>query len=226
MRRALAWSSLDWPLAGAQIAFALRSPAKLGQLTRLRKNTRGTWCRDDPAVVLALLGLYFWAAVAYGVAYRMWSPVSLLLLAVNVCAQFLAGSAAVAVGCWWLANRHLKHTHALPHSVEQHLEGMYAFDVAMNAAVAVLLYCAVLPLLAAPLVLSDGFLGVLTGNALLALAAGHYWYVTFTGYSILPFLQSSKLNVFLIPAAVTIALLVVATVLQLNCASLLLGMYV
>lgn len=112
----------------------------------------------------------------------------------------------------WVANKYLRvesggHTH----TVEQSVEWLYALDVHCNAyfPLFVLLYVAqyfaVLPL-AAP-----SLLATLCANTLYLAAFSYYHYVTFLGYTALPFLQHTVSYLY------PIALLVLLYVLALSC---------
>jgi hypothetical protein len=70
----------------------------------------------------------------------------------------------------------------------------------------------------------DGFFAALVGNALYAAGATHYWYVVFSGYLVLPFVQ--RPNLLLTPVAVICLGLLIATAVQVNVPRLLLGIYV
>ena len=94
---------------------------------------------------------------------------------------------------------------------------MYALDVHCNAFVPVsaLLYGAQFLLL--PLLLRGGFLAALLSNALYAAAFVVYYYLTFLGYSELPFL--SRCEVFVYPIALVPVALVISLGLRFNVTS-------
>jgi hypothetical protein len=76
-----------------------------------------------------------------------------------------------------------------PHTVDQHVEWMYALDVHCSAFWPVFLVLHVLHLLLLPLCLPDSFTGLLLGNSLYAASGTLYCYYTFRGYIVLPFLR-------------------------------------
>jgi hypothetical protein len=224
LRRGFSLQQLDLDYTFYQILYSCRSPAKVYKLTQHRKQTKNTWARDDPAFVLAICGFLLVAAVAYGVAYGVTSPLTYMWLAFHVLLHFIGAGLLVATACWAVANKYLRSAVPLPHSVEQQVEWLYAWDIHCNAFVPVLLGCYVLQFLLLPLIMRDGFLAALVGNAVYAAAFAQYWYISFAGYLVLPFL--ARPNVFLLPAAAVAMAFIMATVFQINVARLVVGVYV
>ncbi len=212
-------------MAGAQMGFAIYAPAKLYKLTTLRKQTRNSWARDDPAVAVALALLHSMAFIAWSIAYGTWNPVSWLWLAFKACVHVIVGCAVIATACWYVANKHLKHSIALPHTLDQEVEWLFAWDVACNASVALLVHLHVVPMLLAPLLLWDSFVATVLANLYLCVGVLHFWYVVVLGFMCLPFLQSSRVNLLLVPAVVLCGLLVSAIAVGLNVPRLLVGLY-
>ncbi len=207
-----------------QLVQSCRAPAQVSKLTLHRKQTKNSWARDDPAVALVLLALLAVVSVAYGAAYRASSPLAYAALIAQAWAAFLGGGALAATATWAWANRHCRAGAAAPHSVEQSVEWLFAWDVHCNAFVPVLLLAYVANFLLLPLTMAgDGLVPCLVGNALYATAAGHYLYITFQGYVVLPFLQPDKLRPLLAGIVVAAALGVAATLLHFNIASFMLG---
>lgn len=224
LRRGCSFAQLDLDYTFYQLIYACRSPSKVYKLTQHRKQTKNQWARDDPAFVLVIVAFLVVMAVAYGLAYGATSPLTYLWLTFHVLLQFLGVGALLATACWAIANKYLRSSAPLPHSVETDVEWLFAWDVHCNAFVPVLLGCYVVQFFLLPLLMRDGFVPLLIGNALYAAAACQYWYITFAGYLILPFLQ--RPNVFLLPIAGIVLALLVATLFQLNVPRLLVGIYV
>ena len=182
VRRAVAFSSWDLEYVFYQLINACRSPEKLYKLTQHRKQTKNQWARDDPAFAMILCALLAVTAVAYGVAYGYRSPLAYAWLIAQSLLNFALFGAVTAGSCWAIASRHMRSAVPLPHSVEQDVELLYAWDVHCNAYVAVFLGPHVGQLLLLPLIARDGFLGVLLGDSIYAAALAYYCYVTFEGY--------------------------------------------
>ena len=182
LRRSLSVSQMDLEFAVFQLLMACRSPARVYKLTQHRKQTKNQYARDDPAFAAVVGVLVSVCAVAYGVAYEYTSPLAYGWLVLQAWLNFVGGGALIATACWAIANKYMRASMPLPHSVEQEVEWLYAWDVHCNSYVPVLLliFAAQLPLL--PLLMRDGFLPALLGNTLYAAAAVHYIYITFSGY--------------------------------------------
>jgi len=220
LRRGLKPRQWDVDYVAYQLVNACRAPAQVYKLTLHRKQTKNTWARDDPAFAAVQLALLTVCALAYGVAYRYTSPLAFLWLAAHFGGTFLLGGLAAATGGWALANARCRVGAALPHSVEQSVEWLFAWDVHCNAFVPVLLLVYVANFLLLPLVMAgDGLVPCLVGNALYAGAAGHYLYITFQGYVVLPFLQHDKLRPLLAGVIAAAVLGVACTLLHVNVAA-------
>lgn len=112
----------------------------------------------------------------------------LLVSSIKACAQYIILACVMASSVRAFANGSLRAP-TPPHTVEQHVEWMYALDVHCSAYWPVFLVLHVLHLLLLPLCLPDSFTALLVGNSLYAAAATLYCYYTFRGYLVLPFLR-------------------------------------
>lgn len=212
-----------------QFINSCRSPSQVYKLTLHRKQTKNQWARDDPSFVGILLGFLAVVAVAYGIAYRYTSPLAYLWLISQHWMSFFGWGLAAATAGWAVTNKYCRLSGAAPHSVEQSVEWLFAWDIHCNAFVPVLLLVYLADFLLLPLTLrngGEGLLPCLVGNTLYAAAIGHYFYITFQGYIVLPFLQHDKLRP-LLAAIVGVAVVgVAATLLHINIAAIMLGMSV
>ena len=225
LRRGLSPAQWDVDYICWQLVHACRAPALVAKLTLHRKQTKNTWARDDPALALVELALLAVVALAYGAAYRLIaSPLALLWLICQFWAAFVGGGVLAATASWAAANRYCRAGASLPHSVEQSVDWLFAWDVHCNAFVPVLLLVYIANFLLLPLTLAgDGLVPCLVGNALYTAAAGHYLYITFQGYVVLPFLQHDKLRPLLAGIVAAAVLGVGATLLRFNIAAFMLG---
>lgn len=212
-----------------QFINSCRSPSQVYKLTLHRKQTKNQWARDDPSFVGILLGFLAVVAVAYGIAYRYTSPLAYLWLISQHWMSFFGWGLAAATAGWAVTNKYCRLSGAAPHSVEQSVEWLFAWDIHCNAFVPVLLLVYLADFLLLPLTLrngGEGLLPCLVGNTLYAAAIGHYFYITFQGYIVLPFLHHDKLRP-LLAAIVGVAVVgVAATLLHINIAAIMLGMSV
>lgn len=107
----------------------------------------------------------------------------------------------------------------------QQVEWLYSFDVHLNSYFPVWIILYVLQFLILPLLLSGAgsFLATLVSNSLYLIAGIYYYYVTFLGYTALPFLQ--KTEVFLYPIAALFALYVASLFMNANMTLLVVNFY-
>ena len=182
VRRGLSSSQWDVELVLYQLWAACASPRRLSKLTQTRKQTKNAWARDDPVFLLLLLALLTGCSLAFSVAYSFTSPLDYAWLATEAVFNFFASGVVVCSIARWVANTHLRASAPAPHSVEQEVEWMYAWDVHCNSYVALLGWTHVGVLLGLPYLMSDGWGPTLVGNAIYAAAYLHYLYVTFSGY--------------------------------------------
>lgn len=224
LRRGLAVSQWDLEYTLYQMAMCVRAPARVYKLTQHRKQTKNTWARDDPSFTLILIAFIMVTAVAFAVAYRYTSPLDYAYIVTRAVLTFVMSGVVASLGCMNIANGYMRAGVALPHSVEQSVEWLYAWDVHCNAYVSVFALTHVLLYALLPLVMTDGVAATLTGNAIYALAASYYVYVTFSGYLVLPFLQ--RQNMFLLPIAGIALLFLLLTLLGVNVARVALGTWV
>lgn len=103
------------------------------------------------------------------------------------------------------------------------VEWLYAFDVHCNAFVPLYLLLHAAQLLLLPLLLQPGFLPALLSNALYTSAFSAYHYLTFLGYSELPFLH--RCECFVYPIAGVLLAFVLSLLLGLNATQWVAGIY-
>lgn len=222
-RRLAKPSQMDFEHAFWMLQQLLVSPKTAYRHTSYHKQTKNQWARDDPAFAVALCVLLAGAAAANCAAFShsLWH--ALLGVASAVAVDFLLLGAAVATACWAAANRFLRKRNLPHHQVEQHVEWLYAFDVHCNAWWPLFLYLYVLQLLLSPLLLSHARAAGVLSCLLYSAAVGHYSYLSFLGYTALPFLERTE--VFLWPAGAAAAALPLAVVFGFNPSRFVLGVY-
>ena len=217
LRRAFKWRQMDIEYTLFQMRLLLWTPKKVYASAFYNKQTKNQWARDDPSFVLltaaAVAGAGMLWVLCFGRSSGVWHSLAMILSAVLV--DFLGVGAALATGGWALANRHLRvkpspseSESAASFGVEQHVEWLFAFDIHCNAFVPLFGLLYVVQLLLSPLLLMHGFLPAVLANSLYAVAFAQYHYITFLGYSALPFLERTE--VFLYPVGVTALAFIVA----------------
>eukprot|EP00887_Chlorella_sp_A99_P007806 scaffold20.g7806.t1 len=191
--------------------------------TSYHKQTKNHWARDDPAFVVILCGLVAAAALVYGLLFSHSLGRALVACVSSVLVDFLGVGCAVATACWLIANRFLLRKQLHSHAVEQSVEWMYAFDVHCNSFFPLYLVLCAGQLLLCPLLLHAGLTARALSCALYALGLSQYLYLTFLGYSALPFLERAE--VFLYPIGLIIAAVPLAILMGLNPTQLVLHLY-
>ena len=119
---------------------------------------------------------------------------------------------------FWLLRRHA-------HSVDMHVEWVYAFDIHMNAFFPVFVLLSVVQYMLLPVLLQPGVLSLLLGNTLYLVAFSYYSYVSFLGYVFLPFLNKDKVRAILYAVVGLVACWVLFLVLNVNVARLCLDLF-
>lgn len=125
----------------------------------------------------------------------------------------LVGIIAATVG-WYVANHYLLVDHAGSHATEQKVEWLYAFDVHCNSFFPLFILLYVLQYFLLLFLLQEGLVIRLLANSVYALAFSYYFYITFLGYDVLPFLQHT--TVFLYPVVFVLVIVALCSLLRVN----------
>ena len=108
---------------------------------------------------------------------------------------------------WYVCNRWLRDR-----TGTEKVEWQYCFDVHCNAWLVLFLYLYVLEYALLPaLIVPNSWISTVLGNSIVAAGTTHYLYITFVGYSSLPFLKTT--NFILYPVIGLLGLLILLTVL-------------
>ena len=241
--RMLRWRQMDFEYAMWLMANLCISPRTAFRSTLYHSRTKHQWARDDPAFVVVLLYLLLVASVAWSFAFAWRTPLQVLgLFAYVACIDFLLLGVTLSSIGWWFANAYLHEQMQAPqlgsayHRLasraaeaswsqerRESVEWMYAFDIHCNAFVPVYMLLYVLHYLLLPLLLRPGFFPALLSNALFAAAFSTYHYLTFLGYSEMPFLH--KCEVFVYPIALVLLAFALSLPLGINCTATVVYIY-
>ena len=188
--RLLSLKQMDIDMASSQMIEILTNPSNVYKHASLRKQTRGHYARDDPTFAALLCAMIMLASTAYGVAFSVsfWRYMVLILHALL---HLFGYGALVATLGWYLGNRFL-----LTRSTEQKIEWTFALDIHFNAFFPYFLVLYVVQFFLLPVLLLDTFLAAFLSNILYAVALSTYWYVTFLGYTSMPFLQNTEFYLY------------------------------
>eukprot|EP00884_Botryococcus_braunii_P007011 jgi/Botrbrau1/16310/Bobra.0066s0078.1 len=213
LRRIVKPSQMDFEYTSWLMLQLCLSPKTAYRHTSYHKQTKNQWARDDPAFVVITSMMVAVAAVAYCITFSHSVSHSIRTVVSAVLVDFLLIGAIVATICQMIANKALKKK-AHSHAVEQQVEWMYAFDIHCNSYLPLFLLLYVVQFVLSPLLLWRSFLSTLLSNALFAIALSYYHYLSFLGYSALPFLEHTE--VFLWPVGMYAVLLPLAILFGFN----------
>ncbi|XP_013395265.1 protein unc-50 homolog [Lingula anatina] len=189
-KRLFKFRQMDFEYAFWQMIYLFIAPQKVYRNFQYRKQTKDQWARDDPAFLVllgfCLCGSSIGFALVLGLGFFNFLKFTIWVIFVDCIGMGLL----VASIFWFVANRYLV---AIPNR-GQEVEFGYAFDVHLNAFFPVLMILHVfqLPFLYFINANHQSFLSYFFGNTLWLVAVGYYVYITFLGYSALPFLKKAQ----------------------------------
>ncbi|KAF8358329.1 unc-50 [Pristionchus pacificus] len=191
-RRLVQVKQMDFEFAAWQMLYLLMNPQKVYRNALYRKRTKDQFARDDPAfLVLLSLSLLF-SSVLFALALGLSFGGFLRFFAWVVFIDCIGVGCVVATTLWFISNRFLRK------AKDQDVEWGYCFDVHLNAFFPMLVLIHVLlPLIYIPLIDYDGFLAAFLGNTVWFAGLVYYVYITFLGYTALPYLY--RTHYFLYP---------------------------
>lgn len=194
LRRVVRFRQMDFQFALWQMVYLFAAPQKVYRDFQYRKQTKLQFARDDPAFLVLLCCWVLVSSLCFAVVLRLGVFRFLLFTLYMFAVDTLLVALIVATVLWWFSNRFLRES-----SVDPDVEWGYSFDVHLNAYFPSLVILHVLQLLLYHVVLShDGFLSHLIGNVLWMVALGYYIYITFLGYSALPFIRNARVFLYLL----------------------------
>jgi len=192
-RRLLKFQQMDFELAAWQLSYLCIAPKRVYRNVYFHKQTKNTWARDDPAILILMAGGMFAAALAWSVvwSYGLYDAMRLVFLMVS--RDLLLVGAVSATLLWFFANRVLLSppSHSTP--ADTAVEWGYAFDVHINAFFPLYLTLYIAQLLLVPVVLKTNWVCLWVGNTLYLVAFAQYIYGVYLGLNALPFLIRTEL---------------------------------
>jgi len=231
-RRMLRFQHMDFEYTTWQMLYLCVNPRRIYRTTTSHARIRHQWARDDPAFVVILLYLLAVASLAWCLAFGFSGGETTATILYVLLVDFLAVGAVLASVGWWLSNTYLNETTAGTTEWSsgtgggqqaESVEWRYAFDVHCNSFVPLFLLLYVLQFLLLPVLLRDGHLAALLSNTLYLAAFCVYHYLTFLGYSELPYLRHPEYFVY--PIAPIAAAYVLLLLLNENCTVLVVDWY-
>jgi hypothetical protein len=172
--------------------------------------------------VLLLVTFIVLASLAYAISFGALGLGHFVRIVFGqVFIEFLALGVLVASLTRWAANRYMKVQRLL--HTDQAVEWLYAFDIHCNGFFPLFVLLYVVQFFLSPFIMRDTFLALLLANALYAFAFGYYWFLTFLGFSSLPFLHNTQK--FLWPIALNAVAFMLLTMLRINVCRIVLELY-
>ncbi|XP_039375976.1 protein unc-50 homolog isoform X1 [Mauremys reevesii] len=211
LRRLLHFRQMDFEFAVWQMLYLFTSPQRVYRNFHYRKQTKDQWARDDPAFLVLLSIWLCVSTIGFGFVLDMgfFQMIKLLLWVVFI--DCVGVGLLIATLMWFISNKYLVKRQSRDYDVEWG----YAFDVHLNAFYPLLVILHFIQLFFINYVISStSFMGYFVGNTVWLIAIGYYIYVTFLGYSALPFLKNTV--ILLYPFALLILLYVLSLALGWN----------
>ncbi|XP_033632484.1 protein unc-50 homolog [Asterias rubens] len=221
MRRLVMFRQMDFEFALWQMVYLLVAPQKVYRNFQYRKQTKDQWARDDPAFLVLLSICLCASSVGFAIVLRLGVVGFFKFLLWVVFVDCIGVGLLVATVLWLVANKYLRVTG----TNSQDVEWGFAFDVHLNAFFPVLIILHVVQLiLYIPVISYDNFLSTLIGNTLWLIAITYYIYVTFLGYSALPFLRRTVVLLYP-PSLVLLGLFGISLIINWNISNTVMTFY-
>lgn len=214
LKRLMNFKQMDFEVAMWQMWLLCTNPNQAYKNATYSKSHKNQYARDDPAFVVLLAAFLLASSVVYALVFGLSFSAFVVFFLWVVCVDLIGTGCVIATLLWWISNNFLRTKQ--PFAVEESVEWAYCFDVHCNAFFPLLLVLHVVQLLLLGIVNHDWFFSVLVADTLWAIALCYYIYITFLGYSVIPFLNSKVLALFLVPIMLVFCMYVIAIVLQWN----------
>ncbi|KAJ3491189.1 hypothetical protein NLI96_g880 [Meripilus lineatus] len=174
-RRLLRFQQMDFELAAWQLTYLCLAPKRVYRNVYFHKQTKNTWARDDPAILILLGACLVVSAIAWSVvySYNPWQALQLALL--MIFRDFLLVGIVVATIVWFFANRVLVSPPSHSSPADSFVEWAYAFDVHTNAFFPFYLTLYLAQLFLVPVVLKSNWICLFVSNTLYLAAFSQYY---------------------------------------------------
>ncbi|KAK3798779.1 hypothetical protein RRG08_040611 [Elysia crispata] len=203
-RRLFKFRQMDFEYAFWQMIYLFISPQKVYRNFQYRKQTKDQWARDDPAFLVLLT---FWlcaSSIGFAVSLNLGVVGGIKFLLWVIFVDCIGVGLIIATLFWFLTNRYM----LINPPRGQDVEWGYAFDVHLNAffPLLMILHFFQLPFLNY-VINKDMFFSRFFGNTFWLVALGYYIYITFLGYSALPYLKNTRVLLFPMSAVILVYIL-------------------
>ncbi|KAI8444646.1 UNC-50 [Phakopsora pachyrhizi] len=187
------WPTMDFEQAAWQLTYLCISPRRVYRNVYYHKQTKNTWARDDPAILIIVIGSIGVVSLLWMTFYlRLYSPLDWIGLSLKmIFRDFLMSGIIVSSLLWAISNKFLTQSNH-NYATDQRVEWQYSFDIHVNSFLPFFLNLYVLQLILVPVITRDNWLSLWIGNSLYLIAVIQYAYITYLGYNALPFLIRSE----------------------------------
>ncbi|KIJ63056.1 hypothetical protein HYDPIDRAFT_113586 [Hydnomerulius pinastri MD-312] len=192
-RRLHRFQQMDFEVALWQLSYLCLAPKRVYRNVYYHKQTKNTWARDDPAILILLFGCLFVAAMAWSFVYSYSFLAAVKLAFVMILRDFLLVGVISATLLRLFANRVLLSPSSHSSSTDTSVEWAYAFDVHTNAFFPLYLTLYIAQLFLLPIISKDKWVCLLVGNTLYLAGFAQYIYGVYLGLSALPFLIRAEI---------------------------------
>ncbi|XP_064637541.1 protein unc-50 homolog A-like [Lineus longissimus] len=222
LKRIFKFRQMDFEYAFWQMLYLFISPQKVYRNFQYRKNTKDQFARDDPAFLVLLSFWLLASSIGFAVVLSLHVLAFFKFIFWVIFVDCIGVGIVIATILWYISNKYL--VHSPPGRPTTDVEWGYAFDVHLNAffPLLMILHLFQLPFLN-HVINTDWFFGRFFGNTLWIIALCYYSYITFLGYSALPFLK--KTQMFLYPMTIMVLLYVISLAVGWNLSSGLCNFY-
>ena len=184
---------MDFEFALWQMLYLFISPKRVYRNFSYHQETKRQWSRDDPAFLVLLSIWLFASSTVFSIALSLSFTGFLKLLFWVIFVDCIGLGLLVAGILSIFVNRYLRFPGGIKH--QERVEFGYSFDVHLNAFFPLLLMLHVVQLIYF-LFSENSFMARFIGNTIWLIALLYYCYITFLGYSCLPFLRGTVTLLF------------------------------
>ncbi|XP_060080024.1 protein unc-50 homolog [Ylistrum balloti] len=204
LKRLFKFRQMDFEYAFWQMIYLFVSPQKVYRNFQYRKHTKDQWARDDPAFLVLLSFWLVASSIGFALVLGLTFVGFLKFILWVVFVDCVGVGLLIATLFWFITNKYM----ILAPPRGQDVEWGYAFDVHLNAFFPLLMILHLFQLIfLVPLIYQDHFIGLLIGNTFWLVAIFYYVYITFLGYSALPFLRNTRTLLFPLTGVVLLYIL-------------------
>ncbi|KAF8837877.1 UNC-50 [Paxillus ammoniavirescens] len=192
-RRLHRFQQMDFEVALWQLSYLCLAPKRVYRNVYYHKQTKNTWARDDPAILILLFCCLLVAAMAWSIVYSYTFLHAVKVAVVMVLRDFLLVGVISATLLRLFANKVLLSHSSHSSLTDSSVEWAYAFDVYTNAFFPLYLTLYVAQLFLLPIITKDKWVCLLVGNTLYLAGFAQYIYGVYLGLSALPFLIRAEI---------------------------------